>query len=54
MTSPSVIALKERNTKINIHIFTFIVESVDTVDAGTLMVATKQKEVLRIFDLVCK
>jgi hypothetical protein len=30
----------------------FIVEPVDTVDGGTLVVPTKQKEILRIFYLV--
>jgi hypothetical protein len=31
---------------------TFVIKSVDAVDGGTLMIATKDKEVLRIFDLV--
>ena len=31
---------------------TFIVEAIDPVDAGTLMVATKEKEVLWILDFV--
>ena len=33
---------------------TFIVETIDAVDAGTLVVTTKEKEVLGIFDLVGK
>jgi len=33
---------------------TFIVESVDTVDARTLVISTQHEEVLRIFDLVCE
>jgi len=31
---------------------TFVIEAVDTVDAGTLVVAAEQEEVLGIFDLV--
>jgi hypothetical protein len=31
-----------------------IIEAVDTIDGRTLMVATKDEEVLRIFDLVCQ
>jgi len=33
---------------------TFVVEAVDAVDAGTLVVAAKQEEVFGIFDLVCE
>jgi len=47
-------ALTKESNKKKIYVFTLIIESIDTVDAGTLMVATKQKEVLGIFDLVCK
>ena len=35
-----------------ISIFTFIVEAVDSVDAGALVVAAQQKEILRVLDLV--
>jgi hypothetical protein len=31
---------------------TFVIEAIDAVDGGALMVATKDKEVFRIFDLV--
>lgn len=31
---------------------TFIIEAVDAVDAGTLVVPTEQKEILRVFDLI--
>ena len=31
-----------------------IVETVDTVDGGTLVVSSQNKEVLRVLDLVCK
>ncbi len=31
---------------------TFVVKSVDAVDAGTLVVASKQEEVLRVLDLI--
>ncbi len=34
--------------------FTFVVKAVDTVDRCTLMVASQDKEILWIFDLVCK
>ena len=33
---------------------TLIIKSVYPVNAGTLVVATKKKEVFRIFDLVCQ
>lgn len=33
---------------------TFIIESVYPVDAGTLVISSQQKEVLRIFDFVCE
>jgi len=33
---------------------TFIIEAVDSVDAGTLMVTSQKEEVLRILDLVSK
>jgi len=33
-------------------LLTFIVKSIDAVDAGTLVVAAQHEEVLRIFDLV--
>lgn len=36
------------------HQLTFIVEAVDSVDAGTLVVATEQEEVLGVLDLVRK
>lgn len=32
----------------------FIVETVDTVDRGTLVVSTQNEEVFRVLDLVCK
>lgn len=31
-----------------------IVESVDTVDRGALVVTTKNEKILRVFDLVCE
>ena len=34
--------------------FALIVEAVNTVDGGALVVASQQKEVLREFNLVCK
>lgn len=34
------------------HLLTFIIEAIDAVDAGTLVVPTKQKEILRVFDLI--
>jgi len=33
---------------------TFVVKSVDAVDAGTLVIATQHEEVLRVLDLVRK
>lgn len=33
---------------------TLVIEAVDTVDGGTLVVAPEQEEVLRVFDLVCQ
>jgi len=36
------------------QILTLVIETIDTVYASAFMVATKQKEVLRIFDLVSK
>ena len=33
--------------------FALIVEAVDTVDGGTLVVSTQNEEVLRVFDLIC-
>lgn len=33
---------------------TFIIEAVYPVDAGTLVISSQQKEVLRIFDFVCE
>lgn len=35
-----------------VRLFTLIVEPIDAVDRGTLMVASKQEEVLWVFDLV--
>lgn len=32
----------------------FIVEAIDSVDGGTLMVSSEQEEVLWVLDLVCK
>ena len=34
--------------------FAFIIEAVDSVDGGTLMISTKDEEVLWILDLVCQ
>lgn len=34
--------------------FAFIVETVDSVNGGTLVVPTKDEEVLGVFDLVCE
>lgn len=31
---------------------TFIIETVDAVDTGTLVIPTEQKEILRVFDLI--
>ncbi len=31
---------------------TFVIKTVDTIDAGTLVVASKNKKVFRIFDFV--
>ena len=33
---------------------TFVIESVNPVDACTLLVPAKNKEVLRVFDLICE
>ena len=35
-----------------LHVLTFIIESIYPIYAGTLVVSSKEKEVLRIFDLV--
>ena len=42
-----------RNKKDN-HKLTLIIEAIDTVDTGTLMVATQEEEVLWVLDLVCQ
>jgi hypothetical protein len=31
-----------------------VVEAVDSVDRGALVIATEDEEILRVFDLVCK
>lgn len=33
-------------------VYTFIIEPVDSVDAGTFVIATEQKEILGVFDLI--
>ncbi len=33
---------------------TFVVKAVDSVDAGALVVAAQEEEVLRVLDLVCQ
>jgi len=44
----------EKYTVMKMMWLTFIVKSVDAVDAGTLVVSTQHEEVLGIFDLVCQ
>lgn len=36
------------------RMLTLVIEAVDTVDGGTLVVAPEQEEVLGVFDLVCQ
>ena len=44
--------IKYRTTVDKMKILTLIVEAVDSVDAGALVVAAQQKEILRVLDLV--
>lgn len=51
----AVEAIRERLPKLDVvSSFALIVESIDTVDRGTLVVAAKDEKVLRVLDLVCK
>ena len=34
--------------------FTLIIKSINSIDAGTLMVSPQQKKVLRVLDFICK
>jgi hypothetical protein len=43
---------RQREPSVTRPSLTFVIESIDAVDAGTLMVASQDKKVLRVFDLI--
>jgi hypothetical protein len=54
-TWKAVEAVRERLPELNSKSpLAFIVESIDTVNRGTLVVSTKDEEVLWVLDFVCK
>ena len=40
------------NTSIVLIYLTFIIETVNPIDRGTFVIATEDKEILRIFDFI--
>jgi hypothetical protein len=51
----TVEAISERLPKLDVvSTFALVVETIDPVGASDLMVATEEKKVLRVLDLVCK
>jgi hypothetical protein len=51
----AVEAVRERLPKLDVvATLALIVEAIDAVDRGTLVVATKDEEVLGVLDLVCE
>ena len=50
--SPAPKRIAAHNDDVRSSVLTFVVESVDPVNTGALVVAAKQEEVLRILDLV--
>jgi hypothetical protein len=54
-TRKAVETVRERLPELNPKSpLAFIVESIDTINRGTLVVSAKDEEVLRVLDLVCK
>ena len=51
----TVEAVRERLPQANIvPPFTLVIEAIDSVDGCTLMVSTKEEEVLRVLAFICK